>query len=170
MEVTKAFLLLLRNAKGKIINIGSTASFLSVPGASVYSASKYAVRAFSDSLRRELYPFGINVVMVAPGAIESEIWNKSLAQKKHLREIIDPELAELYTPLRKFGDKMATELKKIPAVEVAKVVEEVLVSNKPKLVCTVGDDIKAARKVSRLPAALLDKIIYKRIQKIASSY
>jgi NAD(P)-dependent dehydrogenase (short-subunit alcohol dehydrogenase family) len=170
MEVTKAFLPLLRNAKGKIVNIGSTASFLSVPGASVYSASKFAVRALSDSLRRELHPFDIDVVMVAPGAIESEIWNKSIEQKKAMRETIDPVLSELYAPLRKFGDKMANELKKIPAIEVAKAVEEVLKTDKPKPVYVVGKDIKAARKVSRLPAALIDKIIYKRIEKIAGNY
>ena len=74
LAVTQAFIPMLRNGKGRIINIGSTSSFLPFPGASVYSASKFAVRAITDSLRVELKPFGISVILVAPGAVESAIW------------------------------------------------------------------------------------------------
>jgi len=76
MAVTQAFIPMLRKAKGRIINIGSTSSFLAFAGASAYSASKFAVRAITDSLRLELKPFGISVVLVAPGAIETPIWEK----------------------------------------------------------------------------------------------
>ncbi len=165
MEATQTFIPMLRKAKGKIINIGSTANFLSSPGGSVYSASKFAVRAFTDSLRRELHPFGVDVVLIAPGAVESEIWNKSIAQKEKMRKMIEPHLADLYSPLIKYGEQMATELKKIPAELVAQLILNVLNERNVKPIYTAGKDAAAARKVSRLPAKLLDMIFCKRIEK-----
>ena len=76
MAVTQAFLPMLRHGNGRIVNIGSTSSLLAFPGASAYSASKFAVRAITDALRLELKPFGMFVIMVAPGAVESAIWEK----------------------------------------------------------------------------------------------
>jgi short-subunit dehydrogenase len=121
MAVTKAFIPMLRKAKGRIVNIGSTSSLLAFPGASAYSASKFAVRAITDSLRLELKPFGVSVILVAPGAVESKIWEKGKAYKEEMRKQVTPELAELYAPLRKFGDRLNEIVKKIPAIEVAKV-------------------------------------------------
>lgn len=165
MAVTQSFIPMLRKAKGRIINIGSTSGYLAFPGASLYSASKFAVRATTDSLRLELKPFGISVSLISPGAIESAIWEKGREYKEELRKTINPDIAELYTPLRKFGDRLNKEVKKIPAVEVAKVVAKALNLNKPKRYYFVGNDAKGAAKISKIPKAFLDWIISKRIQK-----
>ena len=58
--VTQAFLPLLRKSKGRVVNTGSGFGLIALPGTSVYSASKFAVEAISESLRVELRPFGIN--------------------------------------------------------------------------------------------------------------
>lgn len=166
MALTQSFISMLRNAKGRIINIGSTSSYISFPGASVYSASKFAVRAVTDSLRLELKPFDILVSLISPGAIESAIWEKGKDYKDKLRKIVNPEIAELYSPLRKFGDRLNEEVKKIPAIEVAKVVASALNSRKPKRYYYVGNDARAAVKVAKIPKSLLDRIILKRIRKL----
>lgn len=166
LAVTQAFIPLLRKCKGRIVNIGSTSSLLAFPGASAYSASKFAVRAITDSLRVELKSFGMSVILVAPGAVESEIWEKGKAYKEELRKTVKPEIAQLYAPLIKFSDKMNNELKKIPADEVAKAVTHAFTSTKPKYWYIVGDDAKGAAKAAKFPKGFLDWIIMKRIQKL----
>jgi NAD(P)-dependent dehydrogenase (short-subunit alcohol dehydrogenase family) len=166
LAVTQTFIPMLRKSKGRIINIGSTSSMLAIPGASVYCASKFAVRAITDSLRVELKPFGMSVILVAPGAVESEIWKKGKAYKNEMRKNVKPEIARLYVTLIKFGDKMNDEIKKIPADEVAKAVAHAFTSKKPKRYYIVGNDAKGAAKAAKLPKGLMDRIILKRIQKL----
>ncbi len=165
MAVTQVFTPMLRKSKGRIINIGSTSSLLAFPGASVYCASKFAVRAITDSLRVELKPFDMKVILVAPGAIESEIWDKGKAYKEKLRKTIKPEIAQLYSPLIKFGDKLNERVKKIPASKVARDVAHALTSKRAKSYYLVGNDAKGAAKAAKLPKGIMDRILLKRIQK-----
>ncbi len=72
MYCTKAFLpMMLRDATGHIVNVASLAGRHPVPGAAVYSASKHAVAAFSESTYHELRPRGILVTTVNPGFVET---------------------------------------------------------------------------------------------------
>jgi NAD(P)-dependent dehydrogenase (short-subunit alcohol dehydrogenase family) len=163
--VTKSCIPLIRKAKGRIINIGSTSSFLAFPGSSVYCASKFAVRAFTDSLRVEMKLFDVPVILVAPGAVESDIWDKGALFKKKLRESIDPEVAQLYDPFIKFGDKMLDEIKPIPAIHVADAVTDALDSKKPKLCYLVGKDARHAYRATKLPRRMVEWLILKQIEK-----
>lgn len=71
IAVTQAFLPLIRKAKGRIINIGSVGGKISSPFISSLCASKFALEAFTDALRMELDPWGIEVILVEPGSIAS---------------------------------------------------------------------------------------------------
>ncbi len=81
--VTQAFLPLLgtnRNLQGKpgkIINISSVGGKMAGPFIGAYHASKFGLEGFSESLRRELMLYGIDVIIVAPGAIATPIWDKA---------------------------------------------------------------------------------------------
>ena len=85
VAVTRAFLPLLgavdkpRNLPGRIVNIGSVQGILTVPFMSAYAASKHAVEAFAQGLRRELIPFGISVSTIEPNFTKSAIFAKATA-------------------------------------------------------------------------------------------
>ena len=65
-QVTQAFLPLLRASQGRIVNVGSVAGLIAADSSTTYSGTKFAVEAISDSLRRELAPFGVSVSVVEP--------------------------------------------------------------------------------------------------------
>ena len=114
----------------------------------------------------ELKHFGMSVILVAPGAVESDIWNKSKSYKEKLRQSVDPDILNNYKTLINFGDKLLEKVRPIHAEEVAKSVAHALTSEKPKRYYFVGSDAKAGSLVSRLPKGLLEYILTKRIEKI----
>jgi NAD(P)-dependent dehydrogenase (short-subunit alcohol dehydrogenase family) len=83
--VTQAFLPLLgadpsrKGTPGRIINISSASGKIASPFLGFYSASKFGLEGLSESLRRELILFGIDVIIIGPGAIVTPIWQKSEA-------------------------------------------------------------------------------------------
>ena len=167
LALTKAAIPLLRKSRGRIINIGSPSGIIALPGVSVYAASKFAVRAITDSLRVEVKSFGVKVILVSPGPTDSEIWEKGKAYKKEMRKNVKSEIAEHYKTFAKFGDKMEKELKTLPADIVAKVVAGALISSKPKYYYNVGNDAKGAAFFAKLPKRLTDWMILKRINQLA---
>ena len=82
IDITKTYLPLLGGYKnspiqGKIINISSISGLRSNPFTSPYCASKFALEAFSDSLRCELMIYGVDVILIEPGPFKTDIWNKA---------------------------------------------------------------------------------------------
>lgn len=74
--VTKAILPLMRIQKqGCIINISSISGKVAFPGLSPYAASKHAIEGWSESLRLEMQPFDVKVVLVEPGSYKTNIWS-----------------------------------------------------------------------------------------------
>ncbi len=74
LEVTRAVLpAMRRRGSGRIVNISSVVGRTTFPAMGVYGASKYAVEALSDALRAEVRPLGIDVIVVEPGFVRSEI-------------------------------------------------------------------------------------------------
>lgn len=88
LAVTQAFLPLLGvgeqsqdGLKGRVVNIGSVSGAITVPFLGVYSASKHAVEALSQALRRELMPWGVEVVSIEPGFIKSSMHQKAASSQ-----------------------------------------------------------------------------------------
>ncbi|MCS7182584.1 MAG: SDR family NAD(P)-dependent oxidoreductase [Thermoanaerobaculum sp.] len=73
LRTVKATLPALRESRGVLVIMGSVSSYLTVPGAAPYAMSKFAVRALAESLRGELAPYGISVVLLTPGFVASNI-------------------------------------------------------------------------------------------------
>ncbi|MGH8492252.1 MAG: SDR family NAD(P)-dependent oxidoreductase [Moraxellaceae bacterium] len=78
---TRAFLPQVRARKGSIVNLGSIHSFIAAPNNGPYCAAKSAIRGFSDALREEIRSEGINVLLVMPGGIRTEIVRNSRVNK-----------------------------------------------------------------------------------------
>lgn len=75
IAVTQAVLpAMQRQRSGKIINMSSISGRFGFPGLSAYVASKHALEGYSESLRLELKPFGIDVVLIEPGSYRTNIW------------------------------------------------------------------------------------------------
>lgn len=162
VAVTKAFLPLIRTAGGRVVNISSDSGVLSTPFLAPYCASKFGLEAISDALRRELRPWGIQVVIVEPGAIATPIWDKARPHTKEVREALPEEAKGLYGA---FFDKMESLVEKqaaeaIPAEAVADAVHRGLTARRPKLRYPVGTDAKLARWMTRLlPARAVDAVV-----------
>lgn len=83
LAVTQAFLPLLgmapkaKKPRGRIVNISSVSGRRALPFLGPYAMSKFALEAQSDSLRRELMVYGIDVIVIQPGPIRTEIWDKA---------------------------------------------------------------------------------------------
>lgn len=84
IQVTQAFLPLLGArpnhpvAPGKILNVSSVSGKMGAPFVGAYVASKHAVEGLSQSWRRELLLYGIDVILIAPGAVQTPIWDKGI--------------------------------------------------------------------------------------------
>ena len=76
VAMTKAFLPLIRASRGRIININSISGIVGTGGYSAYSASKFALEGFNDSIRKELRLLGVAVISVHPGYIQTPLGNK----------------------------------------------------------------------------------------------
>jgi len=160
--VTKAFLPLLgadltrRGKPGRIVNISSTSGRIAAPFTGAYSASKFGLEGYSESLRRELILFGIDVIIIRPGAVVTPIWKKS-----------DTGVTERFrdTPfveaLAKFESHSAQEATSGLAPEViGRAVWRALTSKRPKVRSAIVPKRFVNWTLPRLiPLRTLDKLI-----------
>ena len=164
IAVTQAFLPLIRNGKGRIINMGSASGLFAPPFLGPYAASKFAMEAWTDALRRELRPEGIPVSLIESGAIETPIWDKSQAVANFLESALPDQGKVLYGKALAAGRKQIAALRRRAASPfvVAKVVHKALISHHPKPRYLVGMDAHVQAFLSRwVPARLVDDVIAK---------
>ncbi|GKS64664.1 short-chain dehydrogenase/reductase [Nitrospira sp.] len=152
VAVTQMFLPLLRQARGRIINMGSIAGLTTMPLMGPYSASKFALEAITDALRLEVQQWGIHVSIIEPGAIATPIWNKSTLDAADREAGIKEELRSLYQPIMTAVRKVVGEASKraISAETVAKVVEDALTASTSRTRYLVGTDAKLRALMKRL--------------------
>jgi short-subunit dehydrogenase len=78
VEMTRVALPLLRRGnRPLVVNVASVLSHVAIAQMSAYCAAKFAVRGFSEALRAELFPDGIDVLVVNPGTVATEIWARA---------------------------------------------------------------------------------------------
>ncbi len=160
--VTRAFLPLMRRGGGRVVNVSSNGGYLAAPFLGPYAASKFALEALSDSLRRELRTWNIPVAVIEPGSIETPIWEKGRGQAARLRSALPEEARRLYgSALDRFEAYVAKTAKRaIPADMVARAVEHALCAPRPKTRYRVGTDAHIGRLLTRfLPDRAVDALL-----------
>ena len=158
---TQACIPLLRRAKGTIVFIASIGGRVASPFMSPYNTSKFAIEALGESLRHELQPWEIDVVVVEPGSIDTEIWSKGNEQIRERLDELPEDARRLYgRQITRFGEVLnETASRGIPAEKVAEVVHKAISSDNPKHRYLVGTDAKiGARLKGTLPDRTFSKL------------
>jgi len=152
VAVTQAFLPQLRAARGRIVNVSSIGGKVAVPLLGAYAASKFGLEGFSDTLRRELRPWGIQVAVIEPGTIATPIWDKGIASGDELTRSLPPQAQRDYGPLiatvRTASEQGART--GLPPDAVAKDVAHALTAKRPKTRYLVGREAKSRALLARV--------------------
>jgi Short-chain dehydrogenases of various substrate specificities len=162
IAVTQAFLPLIRTAKGTIVFIASIGGRIATPFLSPYNTSKFGIEALGESLRAELKPWNIDVAVVEPGSIDTQIWAKGADTAAEQIKELSPDGQRLYgRQLTRFGEVLAeTADRGIPPEKVANVIHKAIRSDKPRHRYLVGTDAKvAARLKGNLPERTFSRML-----------
>jgi len=166
LAATQAFAPLLgadrtrRGVPGRIVQISSVAGRLSAPFLGAYAASKRALEGLSESLRRELMLYGIDVIIVNPGSVVTPIWDKAEAQdgSRYAGTEYEPLLTRFLTAALRSGRAG------LPADAVGRVVWTALTAPAPRTFYpVVGRKLLNWTIPLALPARLLDRLIARRL-------
>jgi len=157
---------LIRPANGRIVNIGSVSGRNAMPILGTYSASKFALRAASDSLRVELYPQGIFVSLIEPGMISTAIWEKNLGEEEQPRTRLSNEAEALYGEQLDalFNLSRQSARRAAPAEVIVKRVAHALIAKRPRAFYRAGPGSKQVIFLESLPVRLRDWIIRRLIK------
>ena len=124
-----------KQGTGDIVNISSIAGRIGFPVSTAYISSKFAVEGLSESLRYELGPFGVNVIIIEPGVIKTNFFDSMKTAKKADKSDSYKEITEKVIS----GVKMMAEMG-TPPKEVANVIIKSLKDEKPLPRYVVGND------------------------------
>jgi NAD(P)-dependent dehydrogenase (short-subunit alcohol dehydrogenase family) len=149
----------LKGPKGRIVMISSVAGKNGNPLTAAYSASKHAIEGLSESLRREMMLFGIDVIIVAPGAVKTPIWSK--AEEVDISAYKNSPFFPALGRIRKFMLQLGET--GLPAEKIAEAIVEALTSAHPRVRYQLTADPMRHLMTAVLPKRMMDKIIAKRL-------
>jgi NAD(P)-dependent dehydrogenase (short-subunit alcohol dehydrogenase family) len=156
VAVTKAALpTMRRQGSGHIIQVSSISGLNGAITVSSYSASKHALEGWSESLRLEVNPLGIKVVLVEPGAFATDIWTRGAVLGKQATQASSPNLQRSL----RMRDRIGAMPKRDP-IEVARLIAAIAQDPDPKLRYLVGRDAKIGLALKRLlPWKWYEKVV-----------
>jgi NAD(P)-dependent dehydrogenase (short-subunit alcohol dehydrogenase family) len=149
----------LRGPRGRIVMISSVAGKNGNPLTAAYAASKHAIEGLSESLRREMMLFGIDVIIIAPGAVKTPIWSK--AEEVDISAYRNSPFFPALERIRKFMLQLGET--GFPAEKIAEAIAEALTSASPKVRYQITPDPMRHLMTAVLPKRMVDRIIAKRL-------
>ena len=147
-----------RLTPGKIINISSGGGSIGQPFMASYCSSKHALEGFSESLRRELLIYGIKVIIIAPRAFKTAIWEKSNVDKRasDFRKTVYSQAFSKFTGFIKDASKEGQDVKVL-----ARKIYKISTLTKPKVKYSMGPSGLQFFLIRTLPKKLIDRILGK---------
>jgi NAD(P)-dependent dehydrogenase (short-subunit alcohol dehydrogenase family) len=168
LAVTQAFLESLRTGRGRVVNVGSIQGRVAAPMIGAYAAAKFALEALTDSLRRELTPEGIDVIVIEPGGVKTPGLSKTTQSVAQLRDSGPPELASRYGAMIATAIDVTTKIDLQTGIEasaVAKVIGKALTVRRPRTRYLVGRDAKIQATMAKiLPDRVMDRLILRALK------
>ena len=161
VAMIQALLPVLIRSQGRVVNISSVGGKVAMATYGPYAAAKFALEAVSDSLRREVAPFGVSVIVVEPGAVRTEMAGRAIANAEELASTLTPELGQRYGGLvRAINAQTAAFTRSgLPADAAARVIAEAVTARRPRTRYTVGRDAAMLTRLARiLPDRILDRL------------
>jgi len=149
----------LKGPKGRIVMISSVAGKNGNPLTAAYAASKHAIEGLSESLRREMMLFGIDVIIIAPGPVKTPIWSK--AEEVDISAYKNSPFFPALERMRKFMLHLG-EIG-LPPERIAERIAEALTLASPKVRYQITPDPMRHLMTAVLPKRMVDKIIARRI-------
>ena len=162
VAVTQAFLPALREGGGRVVNVSSIGGRVALPMVGPYAASKFALEAVSDSLRREVGRHGVDVIVIEPGPIRTPIWDKGTAKADEMQAGMPADADRLYGDLiraiRTESEKNARE--GLDPSAVAEVVGDALIAKRPRTRYLVSRSAKVRAALAKvLPDRVFDRLV-----------
>ena len=147
-----------RLTPGKIINISSGGGSIGQPFMASYCSSKHALEGFSESLRRELLIYDIKVIIIAPRAFKTAIWEKSNVDKKanEFRKTVYSQAFSKFTGFIKNASKEGQDVEVL-----ARKIYEISTLTKPNVKYSMGPSGLQFFLIRTLPKKLIDRILGK---------
>ena len=149
----------LKGPRGRIVMISSVAGKNGNPLTAAYAASKHAIEGLSESLRREMMLFGIDVIIIAPGPVKTPIWSK--AEEVDISAYKNSPFFPALERIRKFMLHLGET--GLPAEKIAERIADALTSASPKVRYQITPDPMRHLVTAVLPKRMVDKIIAKRL-------
>lgn len=162
IAVTQAFLPLLREAEGRIVNVGSIGGRTATPFLGAYNASKFALEALTDSLRMELRPWNLSVSIIEPGAVDTPIWDKGFEKADEIEARIPANGKGLYEDaLDALRDAArGIESGALSSDRVAEAISHALLSPRPKTRYLVGGEARIRAVLAKVaPDRMQDALL-----------
>lgn len=161
MALTQALLPpMMRRRSGMVVNIGSVSGILVTPFSGAYCATKAAVHALSDALRMELAPFGIHVMTVQPGAIQSQFGATATAGIAARGVSAYAAVADAVMARAGASQQHSTQ-----TGDFARVLANAILARRPPAQIRIGNGSRAMPLVKRLlPTGLLDRVLRKKFR------
>lgn len=161
VAVTQALLPALLRDSGRVVNISSVGGKVAMATFGPYAGTKFALEAVSDALRRELAPQGVQVVVVEPGGVRTEMGDRGIATTSRLAAAMSPDHQDRYGPLVQavIALTAAGTGSGKSADGVARVIAKAVTTRKPRTRYAVGRDAAVLTRLARvLPDRMLDRI------------